>query len=102
MANQRIMTASTSSTATAFQKGAAFDEALREYAQGFGKKRKPSFVQNYLEGALVKYEDVQKELEDLEAKTSHKKVHSKMEPILRAVKDYTGVLDVLCMPSGSR
>jgi hypothetical protein len=73
-----------------------FSEALSEFVKGFGKKRKLSFVQDYLNGTVVNANDVQITLKDMEKTTSHKQVSAFLEPIVLAMVDYTGVLDTLC------
>lgn len=84
----------TSSTKT--QIASPFNDALSEFVQGFGKKKKPSFVEDYLRGSVVNSDDIQTSLMGLEDRTSHKKVRTLVEPIVRAVGDYVGVLDILC------
>jgi hypothetical protein len=74
-----------------------FSDALSEFVDGFGKKKKPSFVQEYLNGSVVSSHDVQATLEGMEKKSSLKQVRRFLEPIVQAMVDYTGVLDTLCM-----
>jgi hypothetical protein len=76
-----------------------FSDALSEFVQEFGKKRKPSFVQEYMSGAVVNANDVQTALKAMEENSSHRKVRGFLEPIVQAMVDYTGVLDTLCWSS---
>lgn len=75
-----------------------FSDALSEFIDEFGKKKKPSFVQEYLNGSVVSSQDVQTTLEGMEKKSAHKQVRKFLEPVVQAMVDYTGVLDTLCMP----
>lgn len=73
-----------------------FTQALMEFVQSFGKKCKPSFVQDYLGGLVVSVDDVQTTLKDMEKDSSHEKVRGFLEPVVQAMVDYGGVLDTLC------
>jgi hypothetical protein len=73
-----------------------FSDALSEFVDAFGKKKKPSFVQDYLNGVVVSSHDVQTTLEGMEKKSSHKQIRKFLEPVVQAMVDYTGVLDTLC------
>jgi hypothetical protein len=73
-----------------------FTQALSEFVQSFGKKCKPSFVQDYLSGLVVNVDDIQTTLKDMENDSSHQQVRGFLEPIVQAMVDYGGVLDTLC------
>lgn len=75
-----------------------FTEALSEFVAGFGKKKRPSFVQGYLDGFVVTSNDVQMILEGMEKKSAHRQTRRLLEPVIQAMVDYSGVLDTLCTP----
>ncbi|OCK82019.1 hypothetical protein K432DRAFT_433750 [Lepidopterella palustris CBS 459.81] len=85
-----------------------FRAAIDEFLNSYPKNRQPKFVRKCLtDGEHVTEEDVRQSVAQVEKessnKTSTKIIRKVLEPVITAMSDYSGILDVLCqadpMPS---